>query len=172
MSTDTTTPPRVRASRRALRAADGRLLGKTAKATRKQLLDSLLEQLQSEAWHKVSAAEVARGIGRSPATFYQYFPGGITDALAALCLELVDEQRPFPPQLQRIVHLRNGELGRRARKLPDPIADRHDALAARIVELENQLASALDRNSTRRERARAQTRPSSARELARDQLAA
>jgi len=57
----------------ALVAIDGRRLGRRAQATRRKLLDATAELLQTRRLLDLTVVEVARRVGTSPASFYQYF---------------------------------------------------------------------------------------------------
>jgi AcrR family transcriptional regulator len=65
---------------------DGRPLGRRAQETRRRLLDATQELLESGGARDLRVVEIARQVGASPATFYQYF----RDVEEAL-LELADE---------------------------------------------------------------------------------
>lgn len=71
-----------------VRAADGRAPGARGLATRSRLLDCTRELLRDRSYRDLSAIEIARDAGTSPATFYQYFPD-VESAVLALAEELV-----------------------------------------------------------------------------------
>src|SRR5947209_9300350 len=54
-------------------AIDGRPLGRRAQQTRRRLLDATQELLESRSIRDVRVVDIARAVGTSPATFYQYF---------------------------------------------------------------------------------------------------
>jgi len=74
-------------------AIDGRPLGRRAQQTRRRLLDATYDLLQSHGIRHVRVVEVARQIGTSPATFYQYFRD-VDEAVLVLADELTDEVEP------------------------------------------------------------------------------
>src|SRR5437764_1527318 len=74
-------------------AIDGRPLGRRAQQTRRRLLDATYELLQSHGIRDVRVVEVARKIGTSPATFYQYFRS-VDEAVLVLADELAGELHP------------------------------------------------------------------------------
>jgi AcrR family transcriptional regulator len=67
-------------------AIDGRRLGQRAQATRRRLLDATAELLESDGILDLRVVEVARKVGTSPATFYQYF-ANVEEAVLALAAE-------------------------------------------------------------------------------------
>jgi AcrR family transcriptional regulator len=67
-------------------AIDGRRLGQRAQATRRRLLDATAELLESDGILDLRVVEVARKVGTSPATFYQYF-ANVEEAVLALAGE-------------------------------------------------------------------------------------
>jgi AcrR family transcriptional regulator len=75
-------------------AIDGRPLGRRAQQTRRRLLDATYELLQSHGIRDVRVVEVARKVGTSPATFYQYFRD-VDEAVLVLADELTDEIEPI-----------------------------------------------------------------------------
>jgi AcrR family transcriptional regulator len=72
-----------------LRAVDGRVPGRRGLATRRRLLDTLREMLETTPYRDLKVVDVARAAGTSPATFYQYFPQ-VESAVLALAEELAD----------------------------------------------------------------------------------
>ncbi len=71
-------------------ALDGRALGKRGAATRARLLDATAAQLESNGLRDLRVVDIARAVGTSPATFYQYFRD-VEEAVLALA-EMVGEQ--------------------------------------------------------------------------------
>lgn len=67
-------------------AADGRVIGRRALATRRRLLDATETLVSRTGMHDLKVVDITRSVGSAPATFYQYFP----DVEAAL-MELFDE---------------------------------------------------------------------------------
>src|SRR3989440_12877610 len=74
-------------------AIDGRPLGRRAQPTRRRLLDATYDLLQSHGIRDVRVVEVARKVGSSPATFYQYFRD-VDEAVLVLADDLTDEIEP------------------------------------------------------------------------------
>jgi AcrR family transcriptional regulator len=73
-----------------LLAIDGRRLGRRAQLTRRRLLDATAELLGSEGILDLTVVDIARKVGTSPATFYQYFQN-VEEAVLALSAEVGDE---------------------------------------------------------------------------------
>jgi AcrR family transcriptional regulator len=73
-----------------LLAIDGRRLGMRAQQTRRRLLDATAELLGTEGILDLKVVDVARLVGTSPATFYQYFQN-VEEAVLALCEEVGGE---------------------------------------------------------------------------------
>ena len=71
-------------------ALDGRALGKRGAATRSRLLEATGELLESNGLRDLRVVDIAREVGTSPATFYQYFRD-VEEAVLALA-EMVGEQ--------------------------------------------------------------------------------
>jgi AcrR family transcriptional regulator len=71
-------------------AIDGRRLGRRAQVTRRRLLDATAELLSSQGILDLKVVEVARMVGTSPATFYQYFQN-VEEAVLALAEEVAAE---------------------------------------------------------------------------------
>jgi len=74
-------------------AIDGRPLGRRAQETRRRLLDATYELLQTHGIRDVRVVEVARKVGTSPATFYQYFRD-VDEAVLVLADELAEQMEP------------------------------------------------------------------------------
>lgn len=68
-------------------ATDGRVIGERALQTRRRILDATAALLREQGALDVKVMDVAREVGSSPATFYQYF-ADVEDAIFALALEL------------------------------------------------------------------------------------
>jgi AcrR family transcriptional regulator len=68
-------------------AIDGRRLGLRAQATRRRLLDATAELLETNGILELKVVDVARKVGTSPATFYQYF-ANVEEAVLALAEEV------------------------------------------------------------------------------------
>jgi len=80
-------------------AADGRRLGRRAQQTRLRLLDATAQLLRDQGARDLRVVDVARSVGTSPATFYQYFRD-VDEALLALAEEAGAAVRP----LAELVH--------------------------------------------------------------------
>ena len=97
-------------------ALDGRALGKRGAATRRRLLDATGELLESNGLRDLRVVDIAREVGTSPATFYQYF-GDVEAAVLALA-EAVGEQTA--PLVEVLETRWSGEAGlEQARRLVD-----------------------------------------------------
>jgi len=81
-------------------AIDGRPLGRRAQQTRRRLLDATCELLESQGIRDLRVVEVARKVGTSPATFYQYFRD-VDEAVLVLSDELTDELHPLAQLLDK-----------------------------------------------------------------------
>jgi AcrR family transcriptional regulator len=73
-----------------LLAIDGRRLGRRAQATRRRLLDATGELLAVKGVLDLTVVEIARKVGTSPASFYQYFQN-VEEAVLALSEEVGSE---------------------------------------------------------------------------------
>ncbi|MCU1462458.1 MAG: transcriptional regulator, TetR family [Acidimicrobiales bacterium] len=71
-------------------APDGRRLGRRAQETRRRLLDATAALLESHGVLELKVVEIARQVGTSPATFYQYFRD-VDEAVLALAEEAGEE---------------------------------------------------------------------------------
>jgi AcrR family transcriptional regulator len=80
-------------------AIDGRPLGRRAQQTRRRLLDATCELLELQGVRDLRVVEVARKVGTSPATFYQYFRD-VDEAVLVLADELADELHPLAELLE------------------------------------------------------------------------
>ena len=77
-------------------AIDGRRLGRRAQLTRRKLLDATAELLESSGILDLKVVDVARKVGTSPATFYQYFQN-VEEAVLALSEEARDALLTLAP---------------------------------------------------------------------------
>lgn len=84
-------------ARHVVMATDGRELGRRAQQTRRRLLEATQELLETRSIRDVRVVDIARTVGSSPATFYQYF-ADVETAVLALADDVADELDP-------IVHL-------------------------------------------------------------------
>jgi AcrR family transcriptional regulator len=75
-------------------ALDGRPLGKRGVQTRRRLLDATGELLETHGIRDLRVVDIARAVGTSPATFYQYFRD-VEEAVLALAAEVGDEVLPL-----------------------------------------------------------------------------
>ena len=64
-------------------ALDGRPFGKRGVETRQRLLDATRELLETHGIRDLRVVDIARTVGTSPATFYQYFRD-VEEAVLAL----------------------------------------------------------------------------------------
>jgi AcrR family transcriptional regulator len=81
-------------------AIDGRRLGLRAQQTRRRLLDATGELLGTAGILDLKVVDVARKVGTSPATFYQYFQN-VEEAVLALSEEVGDELHQLAPILEQ-----------------------------------------------------------------------
>ena len=68
-------------------AIDGRRLGRRAQETRRRLLDATAALLADRGLRDLTVVEIARKVGTSPASFYQYFQN-VDEAVLALSEEI------------------------------------------------------------------------------------
>ncbi|MCB1258440.1 MAG: TetR/AcrR family transcriptional regulator [Microthrixaceae bacterium] len=73
-----------------MRAADGRVPGRRGLATRARILDTTRVLISTRSYRDLKVVDIAREVGSSPATFYQYF-ADVEAAVLALADELVSE---------------------------------------------------------------------------------
>jgi len=88
-------------------AIDGRPLGRRAQQTRRRLLDATGELLESHSIRELRVVEIARKVGTSPATFYQYFRS-VDEAVLVLADELADELSPLVKMLDTPLNGKGG----------------------------------------------------------------
>ena len=81
-------------------ALDGRSLGKRGALTRRRLLDATAELLETHGVRDVRVVDIARSVGTSPATFYQYFRD-VEEAVLALAEEVGEQATPLSELLER-----------------------------------------------------------------------
>jgi len=97
-------------------ALDGRALGRRGAATRRRLLDATARLLGSHGVRDLRVVDIAREVGSSPATFYQYFRD-VEAAVLALSEEVGEDLAPVGELLARPWQ---GEAGlRSAREMVD-----------------------------------------------------
>jgi AcrR family transcriptional regulator len=80
-------------------ALDGRALGKRGAATRRRLLDATGALLESKGLRDLRVVDIAREVGTSPATFYQYFRD-VEEAVLALAEAVGDQSAPLVDLLE------------------------------------------------------------------------
>lgn len=107
---------------------NGRVLGPRAQQTRQRLLEATEELLQQGSLRDLRVSEIARKVGASPATFYQYFRD-VEDAVLRLSEQA---SREVPEMLKVMDGSWKGDAGLdRARLLVDAFIrhwDRHQAV--------------------------------------------
>jgi AcrR family transcriptional regulator len=74
-------------------ALDGRALGRRGQRTRARYLEATAGMLESRGLRDLRVVDIAREVGTSPATFYQYFRD-VEDAVLALAMEAGEDLRP------------------------------------------------------------------------------
>jgi AcrR family transcriptional regulator len=77
----------------------GRPLGPRAMRTRARILDATVSLLEKKSMRDLRVIDIARYIGSSPATFYQYFKD-VNDVV----LELATEVSAFTPDMIELIH--------------------------------------------------------------------
>lgn len=80
-------------------AIDGRSLGRRGAATRGRLLEATTELLETHGVRDLRVVDIARQVGTSPATFYQYFPD-VEEAILVLADEATDDIEALHPFIQ------------------------------------------------------------------------
>jgi AcrR family transcriptional regulator len=88
-------------------ALDGRPLGKRGAATRRRLLDATAALLETRGVRDLRVVDIAREVGTSPATFYQYFRD-VEEAVLELAQEVGEELAPVDELLLRSWNGRDG----------------------------------------------------------------
>jgi AcrR family transcriptional regulator len=81
-------------------AQDGRSVGKRGAQTRRRLLDATAQLLEHHGVRDLRVVDIAREVGTSPATFYQYFRD-VEEAVLALASDVGDEVGPLVELLDR-----------------------------------------------------------------------
>ncbi len=74
-------------------ALDGRALGRRGQQTRTRLLEATAQMLERVGLRDLRVVDIARVVGTSPATFYQYFRD-VEDAVLALAVEAAEDLSP------------------------------------------------------------------------------
>lgn len=80
-------------------ALDGRFIGKRGSETRRRILETTATILESGGISELRVVDIARLVGCSPATFYQYFPDS-SAAVLALAEEVGEETIPLGAALK------------------------------------------------------------------------
>lgn len=70
-------------------ATDGRVPGRRGQATRRRLLESTSQLLETTAFRSIKVIDIARAAKTSPATFYQYFEN-VEQAVLVIAEELIE----------------------------------------------------------------------------------
>lgn len=73
---------------------NGRPVGKRGAQTRRRLIDATRRLLEDHGIRDLRVVDIAREVGTSPATFYQYF-ADVEDAVLALAAEIGNEVLPL-----------------------------------------------------------------------------
>lgn len=79
-------------------ATDGRVIGERAQQTRRRILDATASLVRENGALDLKVMDVAREVGTSPATFYQYF-SDVEDAIYALSTEMIEKVAPIQTQM-------------------------------------------------------------------------
>lgn len=81
-------------------ALDGRSLGKRGAATRKRLLEATAALLETRGVRDLRVVDIARHVGTSPATFYQYFRD-VEQAVLTIAADVGEDLAPVGELLAR-----------------------------------------------------------------------
>jgi len=81
-------------------AIDGRALGRRGALTRRRLLRATAELLETHGVRDLRVVDIARAVGTSPATFYQYFRD-VEDAVLVLADAVGEDLAPIGELLDR-----------------------------------------------------------------------
>ncbi len=102
----------------------GRVLGPRARATRQKLLEATQALLDEQSLRDLRVSDIARRVGTSPATFYQYFKD-VEDIVLCLAREASNEMTTI---IEIVDGSFEGEAGlERARALASAFIDHWDA---------------------------------------------
>ena len=114
----------------------GRSLGPRALRTRARILEATVSLLENRSMRDLRVIDIARSIGSSPATFYQYFKD-VNDVV----LELATEVSEFTPDMIELIHGDwTGQAGHeRGRRLANLVTDYWDQYKA-ILRVRNNAA--------------------------------
>ncbi len=105
-------------------ALDGRSIGKRGSETRRRILTTTAEILEIGGINELRVVDIARSVGCSPATFYQYFRDS-SAAVLALAEEVGEETIPLGAQLRVDWHGPDGPEA--SRRLVDGFVQYWDA---------------------------------------------
>ncbi len=112
------------ADSQAIADLSGRPLGGRALAKRRAILDATRDRLAERGLRELRVADIARSVGTSPATFYQYF-ADVEDVVLHLAAEANDE---LPALLELFEgHWRGADGERRSRDVVTFFMDYWDA---------------------------------------------
>src|SRR6188508_3393621 len=75
-------------------AIDGRALGRRGALTRRRLLQATADLLETGGVRDLRVVDIARAVGTSPATFYQYFRD-VEEAVLTLAEEVGEDLAPL-----------------------------------------------------------------------------
>ncbi len=81
-------------------AIDGRALGRRGALTRRRLLQATADLLETHGVRDLRVVDIARAVGTSPATFYQYFRD-VEDAVLVLADAVGEDLAPIGELLDR-----------------------------------------------------------------------
>ncbi len=106
------------------RALDGRSIGERGSRTRNRILASTATILEAVGINDLRVVDIARAVGCSPATFYQYFRDS-SDAVLALAGQVGEETIPLGAEMQ--VDWRGRDGAEAARRMVDGFVRYWDA---------------------------------------------
>lgn len=95
------------------RAVDGRVPGRRGLQTRERLLDATEQLLATASFRELKVVDIAREVGTSPATFYQYFRD-VEEAILVLAGRMVEQAASLAAPLDGAVW-----VGREANEVAD-----------------------------------------------------
>ncbi|MEN8183084.1 MAG: TetR family transcriptional regulator [Myxococcota bacterium] len=126
----------------------GRALGPRARQTRQRLLEATAELMRERSVREISVVEIARKVGTSPATFYQYFKD-VPEATLCLAEQAAGEMPALVEIIDRAWRGREGLAT--ARQLVDAFIRHWDEHHA-VLRLRNLAAEEGDRRFQRARR--------------------
>ena len=115
-------------------AVDGRVPGRRGRRTRDRLLAAAADLLASRSYRDVTVVAIAREVGTSPATFYQYFPS-VEAAVQLLARRVAQEGARLAAPLDR--DWRGRDAWDASTALVDAFLDfwRRNAAVLRVIDL-------------------------------------